>query len=121
MIQEIVARQAQAWENADPEAIVADFAEDATFIAPGYTFSGQTEIRAAAADYFAQFQQTKVKIIRIIAEGDRGAVEWTWQNENKATKEQSYAEDAIILALRDGKIIYWREYIDRKTSFFNKS
>ena len=113
MIHEVVIRQAEAWEDSDAEAIIADFAENASFIVPGSTFSGKEAIKTAAKDYFAQFHQTKVEIIRVIAEGDRGAVEWTWQDENKTTKEKSYAEDAIILELRDGKIIYWREYIDK--------
>ena len=116
MIHEIVVRQAEAWKKSDAEAIIADFAENAIFIVPGSTFSGKEAIKTAAKDYFAQFKPTKVEIIRVIAEGDRGAVEWTWQDENKTTKRQSYAEDAIILELRDGKIIYWREYIDQNVT-----
>ncbi len=116
MIQEIVVRQAKAWENADTEAIVADLAKSSTFVVSGYTFSGREAIKAAATEYFAQFQSTKVKIIQVIVEGDRGAVEWTWRDINKTTKEESYAEDAIFLELREGKIVYWREYIDKKSA-----
>ena len=116
MIQEIVVRQAKAWENADAETIVADFAENGIFVVSESTFSGREAIKAAVTEYFDQFQSTKVKIIQIIVEGDRGTVEWTWRDINKTTKEEAYAEDAIILELRDGKIVYWREYIDKKSA-----
>lgn len=114
-IAEIVTRQARAWENADAEAIVADFATDATFILPGSTFDGKQAIQTAAQDYFDQFTETKIKIKRIIADDNQGAVEWDWTDKNKQTGKQTYAQDAIIFALRDGKITYWREYIEERS------
>lgn len=115
-IADIVNRQAQAWQNADAAAIVADFAADATFMVPGSTFKGEQAIREAAQNYFDQFTETKIKIKRIIAEDNEGAVEWDWTDKNKQTGKQSYAEDAIIFALQDGKITYWREYIEDKSA-----
>jgi uncharacterized protein (TIGR02246 family) len=110
----MVERQASAWENADASAIVRDFAEDAIFIAAGTKFSGKAAIKQAAEDYFAQFTDTKVIIKRIIIDGVQGAVEWDWSDRNKKTGQNSQAEDAIIFELKDGKIVYWREYIEKK-------
>ncbi|MBE9169121.1 nuclear transport factor 2 family protein [Pleurocapsales cyanobacterium LEGE 06147] len=118
-IAEIVTRQARAWENADAAAIVADFAADATFIVPGSIFEGKQAIRAAAQNHFGQFTEIKIKIKRIIAGDNQGAVEWDWTDKNKKTGKQSYAEDAIIFALRDGKITYWREYIEEQSQQSN--
>jgi uncharacterized protein (TIGR02246 family) len=110
----MVQRQAYAWENADSSAIVRDFAEDAIFIAAGTKFEGKAAIKQAAEDYFAQFTDTKVTIKRIIIDESQGAVEWDWSDRNKKTGQNSQAEDAIIFELKDGKIVYWREYIEKK-------
>ena len=109
----MVRRQATAWENGDVTAMIADFAEDALFIAARKEFKGQEAIQKAAEDYFAQFSNTKVKIIRIIVEGNSGAVQWDWSDRNRQTEVASYAEDAIIFELKGARIIYWREYIEK--------
>jgi uncharacterized protein (TIGR02246 family) len=113
-ILDLVNRQAKAWENADAQAIAADFAEDAIFIAPGSEFNGKQQVQKAAQDYFKQFTDTQVRIKRIIIDGDRGAVEWAWSDRNRQTDKPSYAEDAIIFELENSKIVYWREYIEKK-------
>ncbi len=110
----IVKRQATAWENQDTPTLIADFAPDAVFKAGGFTFKGKKAIQKAAEDYFKQFEATKVTIKRIIEEGNQGAVEWDWSDRHKKTGKPSAAEDAIIFELQDdGKIIYWREYIEK--------
>ena len=113
-IKQIVERQIQAWETADSDKLIADFAEDSWFIVPGSTFRGKQQIKAAANKYFSEFTATKVKIKRIIVSGNQGTVEWSWRDKNKATGEESQAEDAIVFELEQGKIKYWREYIDQQ-------
>jgi uncharacterized protein (TIGR02246 family) len=110
--QQLVERQASAWEAADSEGIIADFAEASAFVVSGSTFRGKQEIKEAAEEYFAEFTDTQIMIQRLIANGNEAAVEWTWRDKKRETGETSYAEDAIIIELEDGKIIYWREYID---------
>ncbi len=114
-IQQLVERQGLAWENADSEAIIADFAENGVFIAPGTTIKGKKDIKKAAEDYFKQFTDTKVKITRVFSDGKEGAVEWTWSDKNKKTGEKSLIDDAIIFEIEDGKIVYWREYFDKQS------
>lgn len=113
-ITEMVVRQANAWEKQDVEAIANDFAENALFIAAGFRFEGRERIKQAARDYFARFDDTSVKIERIIVDGNMGAVEWDWRDRNRKTGQTGFAEDAIIFELENGKIIYWREYIEKK-------
>ena len=111
----LVERQAKAWENQDLSSLVGDFASNAVFKAGGFTFTGVEAIEKAARDYFRDFKDTKVDIKRIIIEDNQGAVEWDWSDRNKKTGKPSAAEDAIIFELQsDGKIIYWREYIEKK-------
>ena len=114
-IEALIERQAAAWENQDVESLVSDFAPDAVFKAANLTFNGVDAIQKAAEDYFRDFTDTKVEIKRAIVEGNLGAVEWDWSDRNKKTGKLSAAEDAIIFELRDdGKIVYWREYIEKK-------
>ena len=112
-IEAIVFRQAQAWENQDAKAIADDFAEDAVFIAAGFEFLGKQKIEQAAKDYFGGVDRTTVTIKNIIIEENKGVVEWDWRDLNKAGKE-GFAEDAIVFELAQEKIIYWREYIEKK-------
>jgi len=114
-IPELIQRQAQAWETADSDKLIADFAEDSVFIVPGSRFRGKQQIQAAAEDYFAQVTETKITINAIIVQGNKGAVEWIWLQRNKETGELSKVEDAIIFELDQGKITYWREYMDNKS------
>ncbi|MEQ8462990.1 MAG: nuclear transport factor 2 family protein [Coleofasciculus sp. E1-EBD-02] len=114
-ISELIQRQAQAWETADSDKLIADFAEDSVFIVPGSRFRGKQQIKAAAEDYFAQVTETKITVNTIILQGNKGAVEWIWRQRNKETGELSKVEDAIIFELDQGKITYWREYMDNKS------
>ena len=110
----LVERQAAAWENQDVESLVGDFAPNAIFKAGKFTFTGVDAIQKAAEDYFRQFRDTQVSIKRVIIEDRQGAVEWDWSDRNKKTGKPSAAEDAIIFEVQDdGKIIYWREYIEK--------
>ena len=113
-VEAIIRRQARAWENGKVETIVADFADDGLFIAAGKQFNGQEAIKTAAEDYFRQFTATKVKIKRIIVEDDSGSVEWDWSDRNRQTSVSGYGEDAIIFQLKNHKIVYWREYIEKR-------
>ena len=113
-IAEMVVRQAKGWEQQNAEAIADDFAQDAIFIAAGFKFEGKQQIERAARDYFKQFERTKVEIKRVIISDEQGAVEWDWRDRHRQTGKEGYAEDAIIFELQDGKIVYWREYIEKK-------
>ena len=111
-IRDAIARQAKAWETGQPTQIVADFAEDCLFIVPGKRIRGRAALQQMAADYFANFTQVQIAIQRIVVESNAAVVEWNWHDVNRQTGESSYAEDAIVLTVRAGKIQYWREYID---------
>ena len=114
-IKALVERQAAAWENQDVASLIGDFDDDAVFKAANFTFRGIDGIKNAAENYFRDFTDTEVEIKRIIIEDNMGAVEWDWSDRNKKTGKPSAAEDAIIFELNnEGKIVYWREYIEKK-------
>jgi uncharacterized protein (TIGR02246 family) len=109
---DLVARQARAWEEADLDAIPGDFAPDGWLISPGGRWQGPAAIREAAERFFWFAKDVRVEITRVLIDGDEGAAEWTWSETRLETGQRHTAEDAIIFELRDGQIIYWREYFD---------
>jgi uncharacterized protein (TIGR02246 family) len=108
----LVERQARAWERADLDAIVADFAPNGVFISPSGRWEGKDAVRQAAIDFFATARDVKIYVSRVILMNNFGAAEWTWSETRIATGKRHTADDAIIFTVRDGKIFYWREYFD---------
>ena len=108
----LVERQARAWERADLAAIVADFAPDGVLVSPGGRWQGHEALRAAAASFFTGATDVRVVVSRVLLDGDAGAVEWTWSETRRADGLRHSVEDAIIFTLRNGQIVYWREYFD---------
>ena len=108
----IAERMAAAWMRADVAAILGLFAPDGVFISPGGRAEGHAAIAELAGAYFAAAPALTVSIGRVLADGTLGAVEWVWTETDGATGTQRTMEDAIVFELRDGKLIYWREYFD---------
>ena len=109
---EMVERQAHAWEQADADAALADFASDGVLISPGGRWHGHIAIRNAMQEFFEKVTSVDVKVTRVLIAGDQGAAEWTWSEIRQADGSRHTAEDAIIFELQNNKIIYWREYFD---------
>ena len=108
----LIKRQAQAWERADIDACVADFAEDALYLSPGGRWQGPAAIRAVVEAFFAGAGEVKVTISRVLVHGNYGAVEWTWQEKRHSDQQVHRVDDGIIFEVRDDKIVYWHEYFD---------
>src|SRR5262245_19118216 len=108
----LVQRQADAWEEANADAIIADFEPDGVLIAPGGQWKGHDSLRQAIASFFATSSDIQITITRVLVDGDQGAVEWTWRETKKSTGKRHTVDDAIIFMVRDGKITSWREYFD---------
>ena len=115
-VRALIKRQARAWETGDVAAILADFAPDGVLISPGGQWRGHAALRAAAEAFFATVTAVQITITRVLLDGDQGAVEWTWRETRRASNQTYTAEDAIIFVVRDGRIVFWREYIDTSVS-----
>ena len=110
--QQLIERMAMAWMQRDVTTIVALFTDDGELITPAGAARGRAAIAAAAAKFFAQPVAVTVTITRVLVDGSQGAVEWTWRETSSTTGADRTMEDAIIFALRDDKLAYWREYFD---------
>jgi len=114
-IQAMVRQARDSWVNGDADAFAALFTSDGEVIVPGKQWVGRDAIRKAAADFATYASNVKIDIRQIIIEGDRAAIEWYWEDTEKATGRRNRADDAIIADFVAGKIKRWREYIDSKT------
>ena len=111
-IRALVHAQAAAWVAGDAGAIAGAFADPCEFIAPGMRLTHPYEIQRAVEDHRARYKDVRVEVERIISEGNSAAVEWTWTDTDKKTGVTARVQDAIVLRVAEGKLIYWREYLD---------
>jgi len=114
-IRAIVRQAKDSWVNGDADAFAALFTPDGELIVPGQRWVGRDAIRKAAADFANYASNVKIDIRQIIIEGNRAAVEWYWEDTEKASGRRNRADDAIIADFVAGKIKRWREYIDSET------
>ena len=111
-IRALVHAQAAAWVAGDVDAIAGAFSDPCEFIVPGMRLTHPHEIRRAAEDHRVRYKDIRVEVERIISEGDSAAVEWTWTDTDKETGAVARVQDAIVLRVAKGQLIYWREYLD---------
>ncbi|MGD1857669.1 MAG: nuclear transport factor 2 family protein [Leptolyngbyaceae cyanobacterium] len=111
-VEALVQQARQAWLEGDAHSFAILFVEDGEFIAPGHRWVGHSQIFQAVMDYAAAYDEVSIEIHRIIQDRERFVVEWSWRDREKATGKCTYAEDAIVVDLKQGKIQRWREYID---------
>ncbi|MDB9526750.1 SgcJ/EcaC family oxidoreductase [Oscillatoria sp. CS-180] len=103
-----------AWENGDAEQFANLFTDTGEFIVPGDRWVGQEAIRQVTADFSAE-HSVKIDVHQMIVQDQRIAIEWSWQETNRATGESSRADDVIVVTITNGKIQRWREYIDTQS------
>ena len=108
----LVHAQASAWVAGDAEAIAGAFSDPCEFIVPGMRLTHPHQIRQAVEDHRARYRDVRVEVERIISQGDSAAVEWTWTDTDEKTGATARVQDAIVLRVAEGKLIYWREYLD---------
>ena len=108
----LIEAQARAWEAGDADAVLAGYADEFEFIAPGLRVTSREHLRASAEAYLRDFVDIRVEIQSLLVDGDAVAVEWKWRETNRKTGAVNFADDAIIVHVRKSLIVYWREYID---------
>jgi uncharacterized protein (TIGR02246 family) len=111
-IQLVIQKAADSWVNGTVDAFARLFTLDGVFIIPGHRSVGFEEIRQTAKEFYDTHHQVEIKIVNILIEQEKAAVEWTWQDVNKITGKHSRADDVIMIDFCDNKICRWREYID---------
>jgi hypothetical protein len=109
-----IEQMADAMMRQDDDAVVAHFAEDAVMIAPSGRFVGKRAIYEAGAAFNSAYTNINIVLKRVIldANGNTGAIEWSFAETRKSDGYTHVMEDAIVFELRGDKLLYWREYFD---------
>lgn len=114
-IQSLIQSARVAWVKRDANAWANLFVPDGEMIVHGNRWVGQDAIRKSLADFAAGVAEVNIEIRRILIEGNQAAVEWHWQDQDKASGRRSQADDAIVIDFQANRIARWREYIDKET------
>lgn len=111
----LIEQARNAWIAGDADALAQLFVPDGELIVPGQRWQGQARIREEIAKFAQQYTDVSIDIRRVIVDGEQAAVEWHYEDTEKATGKRNKADDAIIVEIKDGQIRYWREYFDTET------
>ena len=111
----VIEQARDAWVARDANALAQLFTPDGELIVPGQRWQGRAKIREEVTHFAQQYSDVKIDIRRIIIEDNQAAVEWHYEDVEKATGLRNKADDAIIVDFKNGRISRWREYFDTKT------
>ena len=111
-IRAIVEQAQNAWVARDADALAQLFTPDGELIVPGQRWQGQAKICEEVAKFSRLYTDVQITIHSTIVDGNRAAVEWHYEDTEKATGKRSQADDAIVIEVTNGRISYWREYFD---------
>lgn len=114
-IQTLIKQAREAWVARDAEALTQLFTTDGEIIVPGQRWRGQARIREEVTRFAQQYSDVKIEIRRIIIEDNQAAVEWYYEDTEKATGLRNKVDDVIVVDFKDGRISRWREYFDSTT------
>lgn len=114
-IQILIEKAKEAWVAQDVDALAQLFTVDGELIVPGQCWRGQERIREEVTHFKQRYSDVKIDIHRIIVGANQAAVEWHYEDTEKATGRRNKADDVIVVDFRDGQISRWREYFDTQT------
>ena len=119
-IMTLIEKARDAWVAQDADTLAQLFTPDGEIIVPGQKWQGQTKIREEVIRFAQQYSDVKINIRRIITENNQAAVEWHYEDTEKATSRRNKADDVIVIDFKDCRISRWREYFDTKTPASNQ-
>lgn len=114
-IRTLIKQAREAWVARDADALTQLFTPDGELIVPGQRWRGQAKIREEVTRFTQQYSDVKIDIRRIIIEDNQAAVEWYYEDTEKATGFRNKVDDVIVVDFKDGRISRWREYFDSTT------
>ncbi|MEH2287232.1 nuclear transport factor 2 family protein [Nostoc sp.] len=114
-IQILIEKAKDAWIAQDIDALAQMFTVDGELIVPGQYWRGQERIREELTHFKQQYSDIKIQIHRIIIGENQAAVEWYYEDTEKATGLCNKADDVIVVDFKDSQISRWREYFDTQT------
>ena len=119
-VEALVRDHARAWMTGDTALARRILHEDARFAYPRRRVDRDTWISELAALHEAS-EDVRVYVHQVLVDGDAFAVEWQFASTDRATGVRTAVGDAIIGAVRDGRIVLWKEYLDGRVFALQRS
>jgi len=107
----LVHDHARAWETGDTASMSRILHEDARLAYPRRRL-GKREWIEDLAEFSSRHVDTRVYVHAVVVDGSDFAVEWQFATTDRETGIRTAVGDAIIGAVRDGRIVEWKEYLD---------
>ena len=109
----ILEHQTAAWNAADTDAILQDFAPDAVLTsASGQTLSGIPAIRQSLTSFFSAFAQIRLTLRSLVAQDDTAGLRVGILCRHRLTGNSARLPASVFITCKNGKITHWREYYD---------
>lgn len=106
-----VKRMLDWWPGGDTSVLDETCSPDYTSHVAGKTFSGRDVVKARLRGHIGVFDERKLDIEDIFAEGDRVAVRYVWSGVMTGSGRRVELQNMIIYRLADGKIAEeWEEH-----------
>jgi ketosteroid isomerase-like protein len=114
---ELIDRHAVAFAACDWDAVKEFWHPEAELISPGGRWP-VSEMERIMAGLSRDYEDIVIDVTDAFYSPDktRLALEWTYASTRLSDGERTSSPDAIMVDLRDGLIIRWREYFDSATS-----
>lgn len=111
---DLVTRQIELWVTNRDTGATADWLAEGVLTAPRGVRVGTADLLSVIEGWHRSFTDLHIDLQSLVvaADGTWMAIEWTWRVTRRSDGATSVTDDAIIVELRDGKVLAWREYFD---------
>jgi len=115
---EIYEEVLEAFNEGGIDGVLPFFSEDVEVYDPDLpgdgSFRGRSALRALLELFLSGAEQTQVRGYELLPAGDRVVALTRVYSRGEGGNPEVEVRDAHTMTFRDGKIVYWRLYLDRR-------
>lgn len=111
---DLVTRQIDLWVTNRDTGATDDWLAEGLLTAPRGVRVATPDLLAVIDGWHRLFTDLHIDVESLVVSDDEVwmTIEWTWRVTRRSDGATSVTNDAIVVELRDGKILAWREYFD---------
>jgi ketosteroid isomerase-like protein len=104
----------ELWITNEDMGATADWLPEGELTAPRGVRVGTSDLLSVIDNWHRSFSELDIDLRSLVvsADGQWMTIEWIWRVTRRSDGEVSVTEDAIVVELRDDKVLSWREYFD---------
>lgn len=121
---DVLAQMLESYNRDDVDGVVARADDDVEYVfgARGIRVTGPDQWRAVMAAVAAACPGRRLRVLRQVVSGDDAAFEWVLEGTSSGQMpgfppagERVRSEGCSVLGFRNGRIVYWRDFMDLVT------